>query len=68
MCLFKIEMVESTWEQDSEKQKVLFEKVNREKVQPHVEMIEKHLIKNGTGYLVGQKVSLIQFSYFEYLL
>ena len=68
MCLFKIEMVESTWEQDSEKQKVLFEKVNREKVQPHVEMIEKHLIKNGTGYLVGQKVSLIQLSYFEYLL
>ena len=65
---FFIEMVESTWEQDSEKQKVLFEKVNREKVQPHVEMIEKHLIKNGTGYLVGQKVSLIQFSYFEYLL
>ena len=65
---FFIEMVESTWEQDSEKQKILFEKVNREKVQPHVEMIEKHLIKNGTGYLVGQKVSLIQLSYFEYLL
>lgn len=28
----------------------------REKIKPHVEIIEQHLIKNGTGFLVGNAV------------
>ena len=47
----------ATWEKDPEKQKELFDKVNEELIQPHVEKIEKHMTENGTGFLVGNAVS-----------
>lgn len=46
----------ATWEQDPEKQKELFNKAVQEHVQPHVNTIEQHLAKNGSGHLVGQGV------------
>lgn len=48
-----------TWEADSVKQKELFDKVNEETIQPHLEKIEQHMHKNGSGYLVGQGVSVV---------
>lgn len=59
MVLVVTVMRTATWEQDPEKQKELFNKAVQEHVQPHVEIIEKHLIKNGSGYLVGQGVCTI---------
>jgi hypothetical protein len=50
-----------TWEADPEKQKELFDKVNQETIQPHLEKVEQHLIKNGSGHLVGKEVSSIDF-------
>ena len=51
----------ATWETDPEKQKELFDKVNQDTIQPHLQKVEQHLIKNGSGHLVGQGVSLIYF-------
>ena len=48
----------ATWEKDDAKQKELFEKSPQEHVKPHVEKVEAHLVKNGTGHLVGDAVSL----------
>jgi len=48
-----------TWETDPVKQKELFDKVNQETIQPHLEKVEQHLAKNGSGHLVGQEVSSI---------
>ena len=53
--------MEATWETDTEKQKELFDKVKQETILPHLEKVEQHLIKNGNGHLVGQRVSLICF-------
>lgn len=53
-------MVDATWEEDPAKQKTLFQKAIREHVQPHVARIEQHLIKNGSGYLVGKMVQQLQ--------
>ncbi len=53
--------MEATWETDPEKQKELFDKVKQETILPHVEKVDQHLIKNGNGHLVGQRVSLIYF-------
>ena len=46
----------ATWEKDDAKQKELFEKSHQENLKPHVEKVEAHLVKNGTGYLVGNAV------------
>jgi hypothetical protein len=59
--LKKTATVEATWEEDPEKQKEFFYKVNRDTIQPHLEKVEQHLIKNGSGHLVGQEVSSIDF-------
>ena len=45
-----------TWETDPEKQKELFDKVNQDTIQPHIEKVEQHIVKNGSGHLVGQGV------------
>lgn len=46
-------------EPDLEKKKEIFLKNNVDNVQPHLAIIEQHLIKNGSGYLVGNSVSII---------
>lgn len=51
----------ATWEKDAEKQKELFDKVNQETIQPHLEKVEQHLVKNGGVHLVGQGVSFIHY-------
>lgn len=51
-----------TWETDPVKQKELFDKVNEETIQPHLEKVEQHIIKNGSGHLVGQGVGVVQLS------
>ena len=45
-------------EKDAEKQKELYQKFMTDTVGPHVAIIEKHLEKNGTGFLVGSEVSV----------
>lgn len=45
-------------EQDPDKKKELFLKYNTETIQPHLTKIEEHLTKNGTGFLVGDAVSV----------
>lgn len=47
----------ATWEADPVKQKEIFDKTIQDNVAPYVERIEQHIIKNGTGHLVGQGVS-----------
>ncbi len=54
-------MVEATWETDAEKQKELFKKVSQEIVLPFSMNIEQHIINNGSGHLVGDSVTLIEF-------
>lgn len=49
----------ATWEKDPVKQKELFDKVNEDLIQPHVERVEKHMTENGTGFLVGNAVSTL---------
>ena len=46
-------------EPDLEKKKEIFLKNNIDNVQPHLAIIEQDLIKNGSGYLVGNSVSAI---------
>lgn len=48
----------ATWEQDAVKQKEIFDKTVQDSVLPHVQRVEQHIIKNGSGHLVGQGVSL----------
>lgn len=43
-------------EKDPEKQQEVFDKVNEEMIQPHAKKIEEFLIKNGSGFLVGNAV------------
>ncbi len=47
-------------EKDAEKQKELYQKFLTDNIAPHVAIVEKHLEKNGTGYLVGSEVGVIQ--------
>nr|QST14964.1 GSTsigma1e protein [Diaphanosoma celebensis] len=61
----------SVMETDPEKQKELFQTYIGEQVVPHVQLIEKQLRKNGTGYLVGSSVTwadLAYYSFFSFLL
>lgn len=53
------EMRPVKWEKDAEKRKDVFLKLNSEKVQPHLKKIEEQLIKNGTGFLVGDSVCIL---------
>lgn len=43
-------------EKDPEKQQGIFDKVNEEMIQPHAKKIEDILVKNGSGFLVGNAV------------
>lgn len=43
-------------EKDPEKQKELYQKFLAENVVPHATIVERHLLKNGTGFLVGSEV------------
>jgi len=53
-------------EKDEEKKKERFLKHNKESAQPHLVIIEQHLIKNGSGYLVGNTVIItIMFLLFD---
>ena len=47
-------------EKDPEKQKELWQTYIANQIVPHVQIIEKHLRKNGTGYLVGSSVRRFQ--------
>ena len=51
------------YEKDPEKKKELLQKFLTESVLPHAAIIEKHLVKNGTGFLVGDEVKIIYDSY-----
>lgn len=53
----------ATWETDPVKQKELFDKVIQENVGPYVEKIEQHIIKNGSGHLVGQEVGILSINF-----
>lgn len=46
---------------DLEKQQELFDEINQEMIQPHAQGIEQLLLKNGSGYLVGNAVRNIIF-------
>ena len=48
----------ANWEKDEAKQKELFDKLHQDTLKPHIEKVEAHLIKNGTGFLVGDSVKL----------
>ncbi len=61
--IFLPAMRAATWETDAEKQKELFEKVNQDNIQPHIEKVEQHIIKNGSGHLVGQGVRSINYTF-----
>jgi hypothetical protein len=49
-------------EKDPEKQQEIFDKVNEEMIQPHAKKIEGILIKNGSGFLVGNAVRINYFA------
>ena len=49
-------------EKDPEKKKELYQMFFTETVVPHAAIIEKHLVKNGTGFLVGDEVKIIDDS------
>nr|QBM06412.1 glutathione S-transferase sigma2 isoform a [Daphnia magna] len=55
-----------TWETDPVKQKELFDKVNEETIQPHLEKVEQHIIKNGSGHLVGQGLTWADIAYYAF--
>lgn len=44
-------------EADAEKQKDITQQFLNDTVAPYMEIVEKHLEKNGTGFLVGSEVS-----------
>ena len=50
-------------ENDADKKKELFLKYNSETIQPHLQKIEAQLVKNGTGYIVGNSVNFDWFSF-----
>ncbi len=54
-------------ENDPDKKKELFLKYNTETIQPHLQKIEAHLVKNGTGFLVGDSVPIF-FYFFIFLM
>lgn len=56
----------ATWEKDPVKQKELFDKVNEDLIQPHVERVEKHMTENGTGFLVGNAITWADLAYYAY--
>ena len=43
-------------EKDPEKKKEAYQKMMTETIIPHIALVEKHLVKNGTGCLVGNEV------------
>lgn len=45
-----------TREKDLDKQREIFDEINREMIQPHAKVIEQLLIDNGSGLLVGDAV------------
>jgi len=45
-------------ENDADKKKELLLKYNSETIQPHLQKIEAQLVKNGTGYIVGNSVNV----------
>ena len=45
------------FESDPEKKKQLLQELVTKNVRPHIQLIEKRLAENGTGYLVGSSVS-----------
>lgn len=47
------------FESDAAKKKDAFQKFHAETINPHLEKIEQHLSKNGSGYLVGKSVNCI---------
>ena len=56
--LHKKGMREPLLETDDAKQKALFDQIYQSVLKTHIEKIEERLIKNGTGFLVGNSVSL----------
>ncbi|XP_046646250.1 glutathione S-transferase 1-like [Daphnia pulicaria] len=53
-------------EKDPEKQQEIFDKVNEEMIQPHAKKIEEILIKNGSGFLVGNALTWADIAYYAY--
>ncbi len=67
MLLFIIGMRPYAVENDPDKKKEIFSKYNSESIQPHLQKIEAHLIKNGTGFLVGNAVISIIYNFISNL-
>nr|QNM80586.1 glutathione S-transferase sigma1 [Daphnia pulex] len=67
-CIYDLHgaMRTPTWETDPVKQKELFDKVNQDTIQPHLEKVEQHLVKNGGGHLVGQGLTWADIAYYAY--
>ena len=55
---FLAAIVVAFYEKDPEKKDERHQKFLTETVAPHIAIIEKHLVKNGTGFLVGDEVKL----------
>jgi len=53
-------------EKDPEKQKELYQKFLAENVVPHATIVERHLLKNGTGFLVGSEITWADLAYYGY--
>nr|QST14962.1 GSTsigma1c protein [Diaphanosoma celebensis] len=53
-------------EKDPEKQKEMMKKCMEEKVHPHALIVEKQLIKNGTGFLVGSEITWADLAYYGF--
>jgi len=55
------------FEQDPEKKAELYRSFAQDKLIPHLKVIESHLAANGAGYLVGDKLTWADLSYYSFL-
>ena len=54
------------FEKDAAKKEEMLKKIFSEQVIPHVQIIEKDLAKNSSGYLVGSKITWADLAYFTF--
>nr|QST14961.1 GSTsigma1b protein [Diaphanosoma celebensis] len=53
-------------EKDSEKQKELYQNFLQNNIMPHIAIVEKKLVENNTGYLVGSELTWADIAYFAF--
>ena len=54
------------FEKDEEKKKEMFMKYHQDSIKPLIEKIEQHLMKNNTGFLVGNSTTWADLAFYSY--